>query len=409
MKEINLIAIAIPFFFLLIGLEALVARGMRREVYRFNDAITDLSCGISSRVTGVFVGIVAVLPYTWLYEHARFATLDKGSVATHLIAFLGVDLAYYLWHRFTHEVNIGWATHVVHHQSEDYNLAVALRQSITSPLTSWLFHLPLALIGVPPIVMLTHSALNTLYQFWIHTELINKLGPLEWIINTPSHHRVHHAINPRYLDKNYAGVLIIWDRMFGTFEPEVEPCVYGTVEPLRSFDPLWANAWWGVGLARDALAAPNLSQALYTFVARPGWRPDGLPKHPSPAPISPKTAPPKYDPSGPPGLVPYVLSQFVPVTLATTAAIWFENAIWEGPTAIAWQGAALVVVCATLWTWGALFERHPHALFIENIRLSLLPALALVGWMTGAIPSWVPAAVGLFSSLSAIYLTKITR
>lgn len=208
----NPIALAIPFFFLLIAIEWVVARRMGLQVYRFNDAITDLSCGITQQVTGLFLRVLVLAPYVWLYAHGRTTTLSDTAISTHVLAFLGVDLGYYLWHRFTHETNLGWATHVVHHQSEDYNLAVALRQSVTSALTSWPFLLPLALLGVSPLVVFTHSALNTLYQFWIHTETIDRLGPIERVLNTPSHHRVHHAINARYVDRNYAGVLIVWDR-----------------------------------------------------------------------------------------------------------------------------------------------------------------------------------------------------
>jgi alkylglycerol monooxygenase len=406
---VNLIALAIPMFFVLIGIEVLIARAMGLQVYRFNDAITDLACGISSQVTKAFVGILSVVPYAWLYEHHRLASLPEGALTTHLLAFLGVDLAYYAWHRWTHEMNLGWATHVVHHQSEDYNLAVALRQSITSSMSSWPFYLPFALLGVPPVVFLTHSALNTLYQFWIHTETIGRLGPLEWVLNTPSHHRVHHAINPRYLDRNYAGVLIVWDRLFGTFEPETEPPVYGTVEPLRSFNPLWANVWWGWGLLQDSAAAKTWKDALRVWVARPGWRPSGLPPHPSPREISPETAPAKYHPVGYPGLVGYVLVQFVPVTLATTAVSWFDHAVWDGPRARAWLLLAMVAVCWTLLGWGALFERKSYALPLEHARLAALVALGLaLGW-AGTL-SWGIALAGIgAAALSALWITRIVR
>src|SRR5690606_31238042 len=151
------------------------------------------------------------------------------------------DFAYYWWHRASHRISFLWAAHVVHHQSEDYNLAVALRQAWFTSLSSWVLNLPLAFLGVPPLVYGVCAALNTLYQFWIHTRLVGKLGPLEWVLNTPSHHRVHHGIDAPYLDTNYGGVFIVFDRLFGTFVEETHEPRYGTLDPIRSFDPVWAN------------------------------------------------------------------------------------------------------------------------------------------------------------------------
>ncbi|MEZ4241764.1 MAG: sterol desaturase family protein [Myxococcota bacterium] len=254
---LNPIALAIPFFLLLIAAEWAVLRWQGQAV-RLDDAAVDLACGITQQVTGLFVKLLPLAAFA-VVAPLRLVSLDPASPVTHLVAFLGYDLGYYAWHRWSHVTNLGWATHVPHHQSEEYNLSVALRQSVTSGLSSWPFFLPLLLVGVPPEVLGLHGALNTLYQFWIHTEAVGRLGPLEWVLNTPSHHRVHHAINPEYIDKNYAGVLIVWDRMFGTFAPEVAEPVYGTVVPLRSFDPVWANAAAFAALAKDTRAAHTIS------------------------------------------------------------------------------------------------------------------------------------------------------
>lgn len=361
---INLIALAIPFFFVLIGIEVGLARLRGRSVYRFDDAITDLSCGTTSQALHLFTGVVSVVPYAWLYEHGRLWSFAEGSAVPWVLAFFGVDFAYYWWHRWTHETNLGWTTHVVHHQSEEYNLAVALRQSLTSSLSSWPFYLPMAVLGIPPVVYLTHSALNTLYQFWIHTELVGRTGPLEWVLNTPSHHRVHHAINPRYLDKNYAGVLIVWDRMFGTFVEEQEAPVYGTVKPLHSFDPLWANVQWAWLCAKDSFAAPSLGQALRVWVAPPGWRPDGLTPYPPPAEVT-RASQVKYRPPAWPGLAPYVAVQFVPVGALLTGLLLVEE---TAPTPALAVGAALVFFAA--WSWSRLFERRPGAVPLEAARLA---------------------------------------
>jgi sterol desaturase/sphingolipid hydroxylase (fatty acid hydroxylase superfamily) len=381
---VNPIALSIPLFFAMIGVELAVARWQGLRVYRFDDAVVDLSCGISQQVSGLFTKVVPVGAYLAVYP-LHLLPLDAAAPSTHLVAFLGVDLAYYWWHRFTHVTNLGWATHVVHHQSEDYNLAVALRQSITSSLSSWPFYLPLALLGVPPVVFFTHSALNTLYQFWIHTETVGRLGPLEWVLNTPSHHRVHHAINPRYIDKNYAGVLIVWDRLFGTFEPETETPVYGTVEPLHSFDPLWANLAFGVGMVHDALAARTWGDRLRVWFAHPGWRPVGLPPHPKPAPVR-REDQRKYAPSwvsGVPGLTGYVVAQFVPVAAAVMGLLLVEDNDAVPRWALA---VAAGLILWTVWIWGALFEARSAAVAHESARLGALAAaglaLALAGWPT---------------------------
>src|SRR5437660_3553961 len=229
----NPIALAIPFFFLLMGVELWVARRRGVKLYRFADAVVDLSCGMTQQILLVFQVALLVAGYAWLYQH-RLWTLPTWAAV--VVAFFTVDFTYYFWHRLSHEVNALWAVHIVHHQSEDYNLAVALRQAVLSVWTIWPLHLPLALIGVPPATFLIIESASTLYQFWIHTELVGKLGIFEKLFNTPSQHRVHHGINPRYLDKNYAATLCIWDRLFGTFEEEKEEAVYGLVKPLKSFD-----------------------------------------------------------------------------------------------------------------------------------------------------------------------------
>src|SRR5207247_5460488 len=177
------------------------------------------------------------------------------------------------FHRMSHEVNAFWAAHVVHHQSEEYNLAVALRQGAFQSSFSWVFYLPLAVIGFPPLLFLTVSSLDTLYQFWIHTRAIGRLGPLEWVLNTPSHHRVHHGRNPQYIDRNHAGTLIIWDRMFGTFEPEGHAVIYGVTEPIASWNPVWANFHAYRNLWADAKRAKHWWDKIRIWFMPPGWKP----------------------------------------------------------------------------------------------------------------------------------------
>ena len=213
----NLIVLAIPVFFLLIVIEFAATWRAERRAYRLADAVNDLSCGILQQLIELFLKTLLFGGYVYIYERWRVASLSASSALVWAACLVGVDFLYYWFHRTSHEVGAVWAAHVVHHQSEDFNLAVALRQGAFQGAFSWVFYLPLALLGFPPLVFLTVSSVNTLYQFWIHTETIRSLGPLEWVFNTPSHHRVHHGRNPEYIDRNHAGMFIVWDRMFGTY------------------------------------------------------------------------------------------------------------------------------------------------------------------------------------------------
>jgi len=271
-----LIVVAIPVFFLCIGVELWLARRRHRLVYRFADSIANLGNGIGEQIVGAFAIPITVGIYAWVFAHARVATQSARSAAAWIVLFFAVDLAYYAYHRAAHRVNFLWAGHVVHHQSEEYNFSVALRQSWFGQLFSWAFYVPLAVAGFPPAMFLVMTTLNTLYQFFIHTRLVGRLGPLEWFLNTPSHHRVHHGVNPRYVDRNYAGILIVWDRLFGTFEPEGAEPIYGLVKPLGSFNPLWANLHYWVELASMARRTRRLPDKLRAWVAPPEWRPADL-------------------------------------------------------------------------------------------------------------------------------------
>jgi sterol desaturase/sphingolipid hydroxylase (fatty acid hydroxylase superfamily) len=263
-----LIVLAIPVFFAFIGLELLIARRRGRAVYRFADAIANLGNGIGMQVLGALFVPLSVGGYAFVYDRWHVATISPRSPLAWVVLFFGVDLAYYAFHRASHRINFLWAMHVVHHQSEEYNYSVALRQSWFDQLLQWLFYVPLAIAGFPTVMYLTTTTLNTLYQFFIHTRLVGKLGPLERVLNTPSHHRVHHGVNPRYIDRNYGGILIVWDHLFGSFEPEAEEPVYGIVKPLGRYNPLWANVHYYVEMARLAAAGRGLER-LRAWVAPP--------------------------------------------------------------------------------------------------------------------------------------------
>lgn len=287
MEELNLpdvVTVAIPFFVVLVLAEIVAwrrgtkaahqGRGLRFEP---RDAAASLSMGLGNVAVKLFTGGVIFAAYVALYENRLFDLPVTWWIF--VLAFIGDDFAYYWFHRLAHERRWFWASHIIHHSSQHYNLTTALRQTWTSTLSlSFVFTLPLAWLGFHPAILAFVSGLNLIYQFWIHTEAIDRLPRwFEAVFNTPSHHRVHHATNPRYLDSNYAGTLIIWDRMFGSFVPEVdhEPPKYGIVKNLGTFNPLKIafHEWWGI--AKDLASARSLREvAGYTF-GPPGWSPDG--------------------------------------------------------------------------------------------------------------------------------------
>jgi alkylglycerol monooxygenase len=352
------IGYAIPVFLVLIAWELGVSikRGLRN--YRFEDALTNLSCGIGQQVVGILIKGSLASGYLWIYDHYRLADWSMSSLWTWGVTFLLVDFLYYWWHRLSHEVNFLWAAHVVHHQSEDYNLAVALRQAYFTQLTSWPFYAILPLIGIPIPVIGIVIAISTLYQFWIHTELIDRMGKFEWLFNAPMHHRVHHAINPQYLDKNYGATFIIWDRLFGSYVEETEPCVYGLVKPLKSYNSIWANLDYWKTLIGYSLRTPLWRDKLRVWVKGPEWQPPGVQTLQA-APVSRETYQ-KYDPHVSRRVQYYLSLQLVLVVAILTYSLLVgaEMAILVGVSV--WIFSAIVTFSAVLekkswaWRWEAL-------------------------------------------------------
>lgn len=388
----NYIAVAIPVFFLLIGIEMLVARAQGKRVYRFADAITDLSCGIGQQVTGLFLKGVLFAGYLLVYQNFALFELAAGSPWTWLLAIVGVDFLYYWWHRASHVVNLMWAAHIVHHQSEDMNFAVALRQAWFTSATSWLFYLPLALLGVPPLVFLGADAFSTLYQFWIHTETIGKLGPLEGVLNTPSHHRVHHAINPQYLERNYGAVTIVWDRLFGSFEQERERPVYGILKPFGSWNSIWANFHYFGEILAKARRVPGWRAKLAVWFADPGWDPETGARE-TPPPVDPNRYR-KFETELPRPLAAYVALQFAPVAAATFGLLYWQAALGE-----ALSFAVAFAILTSVLLWGGLLERRPWAVPAEILRLVLLIAVAAAAAATG----WLAPAVATIATLPTLF------
>jgi sterol desaturase/sphingolipid hydroxylase (fatty acid hydroxylase superfamily) len=273
----NPVDYAVPGFILLVLAEMIVARLKDRSRYDPRDTLTSLSLGLGSTVAGVLSGGLVFALAVWVHQ---FALFDIGYAWwVFPVAFVLDDLAYYVFHRSAHRVRWFWASHVIHHSSQHYNLSTALRQTWTGFFSlGFLFRLPLFLIGFPPPLVFFVAGVNLVYQFWIHTEVIGRMPRwFEAVMNTPSHHRVHHATNARYLDANYAGVFIVWDKLFGTFvsERDDDRSRYGIVRNLGSFNILWAATHEWIGIAKDVWTAPGWRNKLNYMIREPGWSHDG--------------------------------------------------------------------------------------------------------------------------------------
>lgn len=395
------IALSIPVFFFLIGIELLFDIKQRRELYRLNDSITNISLGIGQQVTGIFVKTAVMAGYLFLFDHYRFITIPS-TLLNWVLLFIGVDFFYYWFHRASHEINFLWAAHIVHHQSEDYNLSVALRQSWLQGLFSWVFYLPLALVGFDPIMFLTISSFNTLYQFWIHTQMIKTMGPLEWILNTPSHHRVHHGSNPKYIDKNHAGTLIIWDRLFGTFQEEEEEVVYGITKPLKSWNPVWANIHYWNELYSISTKTNSWYDKIRVFLKSPGWHPAELGGFQQPPEVDAKRFY-KYDIKNSGSNVWYVLFQFV-FALLLAVLVLFKGSIMD-----TWQLLLVgLYIIFTLVMCGGILEKRVWNYQSEMVRISvglLLPIAFIVSDYFEGFFLWSV----LYVSVSGLWFHEISR
>jgi alkylglycerol monooxygenase len=369
---VNYIILAIPVFFALIGVELLVARLLERDYYSFSDTMSDLGCGTVQQLLEVAVKTALFGAYVAVYAH-RLVSIPGNEAWAWVACFLGVDFLYYWFHRLSHEINAFWAAHVVHHQSEEYNLSVALRQGALQGWFSWVFYLPLAVLGFPPLMYLTLSSLNTLYQFWIHTRVIGRLGPLELVLNTPSNHRVHHARNPKYVDRNHGGTLIVWDRLFGTYREEEEEPVYGITSPLKSWNPVWANLQVWVELGGIARQSSRFSDRLRVFWKRPGWRPAELGGFVPPPEIDPRNPPAKFETNVPRGLVLYAFLQLLSVLLLSAVLLRNQDRLAAPPLVSGSVGVVAALVCLA-----GLLEVRPWALPLELLRILLFLGGALV-------------------------------
>ena len=370
----NVIVYAIPVFILLMLAEFAFGLSRGRNVYRLNDAVGSLSAGILSQVSGVFLLALSLGVYALVQRHLALFALPAGDWRVWVAALIAYDFCYYWNHRIDHEVGLFWAAHVVHHQSDNFNLSTALRQTSTGSFLGWIFYLPMAVAGVPPAVFVGVGLIDLLYQFWIHTELVGKLGWFDFVFASPSNHRVHHGINDRYLDKNYGGILILWDRLFGTFEEERERPVYGVRGGLGAFDPLSANVAYYRTMARLSWAADDWRDRLRVWFAPPGWVPANL-RIAGPQPGFDLTAVETYDPPAAP-LVSVVAFAALIGLVGATALFLSEAPGWSWMTGL----VVFLAIAASLWAVGALLDGR---LSIFEALFVLCAGLTCAAYATG--------------------------
>lgn len=365
---------AIPAFFVLIGIELVAARAMGRAVYRANDAVASLSLGVMSQLAGVFTKALTVGIYAVVVERVALFELSATSPWVWIAGLLLYDFCYYWLHRAGHEVNLLWAAHVVHHQSERYNLTTALRQTSSGALFGWVFYLPMAVLGFPLEVFAVVAVIDLLYQFWIHTELVPKLGWFDRVFASPSNHRAHHAVNERYLDKNYGGLFILWDRLFGTYveEDASDPVVYGTRAPLRSFNPLWANLEVYAALWRDTWRTQHWRDRLRLWFGKPGWRPvDVQARDPKP-PF--EIVRPEFDPPVSRACRIYVAVNFAVLLVPAVHVLMSAATMPTGLLALQVLG-----IVSSLVVLGALMEGRRNAWAMEAARWAIILGLGIAG------------------------------
>ncbi len=419
MSPSQIIVLATPVFLVLIAIELAIGIRRQRNTYRLADAVSSISLGALSQTSAVFTRLLRIGIYTALFEQVALWRNDAfwTSLPGWLLALVFYDFCYYWLHRMGHESAVLWAAHAVHHQSQDYNLSTALRQTSSGALLGWVFYVPMALAGVPPLVFGVVALIDLLYQFWVHTEQVGKLGWFDRWFCSPSNHRVHHAVNDAYLDKNYGGILILWDRMFGTFkdEDDRERCVYGTRGLLNSWDPLWANAQVYAVLAHDSWHARSWLDKFKVWIKPPGWRPaDVAQRFPKPAFSMARMA--LYHPPMSRAVQWFALVQFVLLLAGVAAFLWQADAAPLAHNAI-WFAVLLTVQ----WSLGAVMQGRIGmlmALMLQSAALATATsALGFTQWhwlfkpltmvfaiflvATSAYPS---SARGQFGSKSLILL-----
>jgi sterol desaturase/sphingolipid hydroxylase (fatty acid hydroxylase superfamily) len=400
----DLVAYAVPFFIAAMLFELVWGVRRGRNTYRVNDAVGSLFLGTLSQARRFVTLGVGGAVYHLIATHFDRVQLDASSPWTWILAMVLYDFCYYWLHRLGHERTILWAAHVAHHQSEDYNLSTALRQTSTGFLFGWIFYIPMYLVGIPAHVVVTVGSINLIYQFWVHTQHVGKLGWFEWVFVSPSNHRVHHAQNDLYVDRNYGGLFIIWDRLFGTFQEELdrEPPVYGIRGPLHSFNPLWALVHVYVAMLRDAWRTQSWKDKLRVFVARTGWRPADL-EATDPRPKPDLASFERYDPVVGAASKVYALFQLAAV-IVLLGYLQFSGG-FSYAAGVALVGAmALTMVCTAYW-----LENRPRRYCLAADGARLIALAALLAWYGNAVPAGEAALAAAYLASNGLFWLVLAR
>ena len=399
----DIVSYATPFFLLAIVLELGWGFFRKNNTYRLNDSVNSLSLGMLSTLAKLaFISIGALVFARVENQWALFA-FDQESAVHWVLAILFYDICYYWFHRTSHERQIFWGSHVVHHQSEDYNLSTALRQTSTGIFITWIFFIPCFLLGIPLYMYVTIASGHLVYQFWIHTQHIPKLGFLEWFLITPSNHRVHHAQNPQYVDKNYGGLLIIWDRLFGTFaeEDDNEKVIYGLRTPLKSWNPLWANIHIFSSMVSDATKTENIRDKVAVLWSRTGSRPADVAKK---YPVE-KTNLDNFRKYNPQLTTVSTVAVVLHYMLLLVYFLWFTALVPE--MSYLARCANMVILTFSAVTIGTIIDQHSKMMLVECTRLLIIGVIIVTAYSAGNTPmSWL--YYGLAYSLITSILTVIS-
>lgn len=395
----QILLIAMPAFFVLVMFEKFWGIWKGNDTVPLSDMISSLSSGITNATKDVLGLSVAVISYQWLHSKLGFFEIE-ATWLVYVIAFFALDFAGYWTHRIAHEYNIFWNNHIIHHSSEEFNLACALRQSISSIIKIFaIFLVPAAILGVPPQVIAIVAPLHLFAQFWYHTRHIGRMGFLEKIIVTPSHHRVHHAINPEYLDKNYGQIFIFWDRWFGTYQEEKEeiPAVYGVTRPVQTWNPIKINFMHLWLLIQDAWRAKKWSDKLKIWFMPLGWRPTDVAKKYPVSKIEDVYLFEKYNPYLSKGMLIWSFGQLI--SLLLLLSYLFGNLAAIGSPGIFFYGG---FVFLTVFAYTELMDRNPNAWAWELLKAAYASFFIITTGDWFGLSKFLPGAVYIFVGYLAI-------
>jgi sterol desaturase/sphingolipid hydroxylase (fatty acid hydroxylase superfamily) len=389
---------AVPFFLLAILIELSFGWLKNKNTYRANDALSSMFMGaLRSTSTALKIGLGGAV-FFFLETYFSLPRWDSSSPFTWFVAFVAYDFFYYWFHRISHERQIFWASHVAHHQSEDYNLSTALRQTGTGFFLTWVFYVPLFVIGVPSYVFVSVASVNLIYQFWVHTEHVPKLGWFELFFVSPSNHRVHHAQNEEYIDKNYGGVFIIWDRLFGTFKEEEDEvsCIYGIRGSLKTFNPVWANFHIYFKMLKEIFYTKNIKDKFYVLIAPTRWIPADS-EHLSPKTNFNANDFEKYNPNSSFASKSYAFFQLMFVSFISTIFIELgEMNIVQG--VLVASAMVSTAYCVSLWL------DCKKALLVDTLRIVFFIGVLLISFFLPEANQYIlPLAVYLAINLIFLF------